>query len=57
MLPKDPIMLRSVVNTALRDRGISLEEFCLEEDIDPKELINRLESAGIEYDDENRRFL
>ena len=56
MLPKDPVILQSVVNTALRDQGISLEEFCREKDIDPKDLTERFESAGMHYDEENRRF-
>ena len=56
MLPKDPVILQSVVNTALRDRGIDLDEFCRSEDVKTEELILRLESAGLHYDEENRRF-
>ena len=56
MLPKDPVILQSVINTALRDRGIDLTEFCRTEDIDPEELKTRMQSAGMHYDEENRRF-
>ncbi len=42
MLPKDPVILLSYVNTRLRDGCTSLEDFCLEEDADPVTLTERL---------------
>ena len=39
-LPKDPVMLLSVVNTNLRDFNSNLDEFCKAKDADKQELIN-----------------
>lgn len=55
-LPKDPIMLLSVVNMKLRDFYSSLEEMCEDMDIRPDEIVNILASAGFEYDREQNRF-
>lgn len=55
-LPKDPIMLLSVVNMKLRDFYSSLEEMCEDMDIKPDEIANILGSAGFEYDREQNRF-
>lgn len=55
-LPKDPIMLLSVVNMKLRDFYSSLEEMCEDMDIKPDEIVNILGSAGFEYDREQNRF-
>ena len=38
MLPKDPIILLSVVNTRLRDLYSNLQELCAAEDADPEEV-------------------
>ena len=57
MMPKDPVMLLSYVNTQLRDNYPSLEEFCAAEDAD-KELISRkLESIDYRYDRKSNRFI
>lgn len=48
MLPKDPFMLLSVVNTKLRDDYSSLAELCAAEGIDEADLKQRL-AAGFEY--------
>lgn len=55
-LPKDPIMLLSVVNMKLRDFYSSLEEMCEDMDIRLDEIVNILGSAGFEYDREQNRF-
>ena len=55
-LPKDPIMLLSVVNLKLRDFYSSLEEMCEDMDIRLDEIVNILGSAGFEYDREQNRF-
>lgn len=56
MLPKDPVILLSYVNTRLRDGCTSLEEFCLEEDADPVMLTERLAEIGCHYDEQNHQF-
>lgn len=56
MLPNDPIMLMSVINTKLRDIYPSLERLCEDMDISEKELTKKLEAAGFKYDAEQNRF-
>ena len=55
-LPKDPIILFSVVNTALRDRFQSLEDFAEAYEADPEELRETLGKAGYVYDSQSNRF-
>ena len=57
MLPQDPMILLSVVNTRLRDGFPSLEELCSAEDISPEELQGRLAAAGFHYDRAQNRFI
>ena len=52
-LPKDPIMLYSVINTKLRDFYSSLEALC--EDMNT--LKEKLSSAGFEYNKERNQFI
>ena len=49
-LPKDPVMLLSVVNTNLRDFYSGLEEFCKAKDVSKDELTQKLAVIGYEYD-------
>ena len=55
-IPKDPYMLYSYINTMLRDKFGSLEEFCNVNDEDPAEIIEKLKAAGFEYDAELNQF-
>lgn len=55
-LPKDPIMLLSVINMKLRDFYPSLDDLCNDLDIDKAELEAKLASAGFEYMPENNSF-
>lgn len=57
MLPRDPYILLSFVNTRLRDEYPSLDELCAALDVDREELVTRLKDAGFVYDEENRRFV
>lgn len=56
MLPKDPVMLLSVVNTKLRDLYGSLDDLCEDMDADRKEIEERLEAAGYHYDSKSNQF-
>lgn len=56
-LPKDPMMLYSVVNTKLRDYYPSLEVLCEDMEISQKELEESLASAGFEYDKKLNKFI
>ena len=50
MLPQDPIILLSYVNTQLRDRDASLAAFCDRENADEADLRARLQEVGYIYD-------
>lgn len=56
MLPKEPSMLLSVINTKLRDEYDSLEELCDGLDEDIEEITQILEKAGYRYDKTANRF-
>ena len=49
-LPKDPMILLSVVNTKLRDFYADLDTLCQEMQIEKKELTEKLASIDYEYD-------
>ena len=52
-LPKDPMMLFSVINMKLRDCYSSLDELCEDMDVDKEELVSQLKAAGFEYSAEH----
>lgn len=56
MLPQDPNILLSVVNTKLRDEYGSLEALCGGLDADQAELTERLAALGYAYDAETNQF-
>ena len=56
-LPKDPVMLLSVVNTNLRDYYSSLDDFCHAKDADKEEIIKVLEKINYKYDSERNQFV
>ena len=49
-LPKDPMMLLSVINTKLRDYYKSLDLLCEDLQVDSDEIKKRLKTIGYEYD-------
>ena len=57
MLPHDPVMLLSYVNTQLRDRDASLDELCDREDADKQALCAALAEIGYEYNAEQNQFV
>lgn len=56
MLPQDPFILFSTLNTWLRDEYASLEELCKDRGLDEKMLREKLLTAGFTYDPETNRF-
>ena len=56
MLPQDPVILMSVLNTKLRDQYDSLEALCDDLELNRDELTGRLHEAGIDYDPERNQF-
>ena len=57
MLPKDPVILLSFVNTKLRDEFESLEELCAALDADRQTLCDTLAVLDYHYDSAANRFL
>ena len=57
MLPNDPVMLLSVVNTKLRDEYPSLSELCLALAADSAEIETKLAALGYTYDESANRFV
>ena len=55
-LPKDPVMLLSVVNTKLRDFYPNLEELAAAEDITVEEIVNKLKMINYVYDENRNQF-
>ncbi len=55
-LPKDPMILYSLLNVKLRDFYYNLESLCEDMDIDKKELEERLFLAGFRYNEEMNRI-
>lgn len=56
MIPNDPMILLSWVNTQLRDRYLSLSDLCEDLDTNEAELTAKLTELGFQYDPEQNRF-
>ena len=57
MLPQDPYILLSFVNTKLRDEYPSLSEFCAALDADEREITAALAALDYRYDPDQNRFV
>ena len=55
-LPKDPMMLFSVINMRLRDIYPSLDALCDDLHVDKNEIVDKLKAAGFEYNAEQNKF-
>ena len=55
-LPKDPVMLLSVVNTKLRDFYPNLEELAAAEGATTDEIIEKLNTINYTYNRERNQF-
>ena len=55
-LPKDPLLLMSVVNTKLRDYYASLDALCEDLNEDRAELEAKLTEIGYSYDQQRNQF-
>ena len=56
-LPKDPILLLSVVNMKLRDFYSSLDALCDDLDEDKNEITAKLSAAGYAYNEDINQFV
>ena len=57
MLPKDPYILLSFVNTKLRDEFDTLEDLCAAFDVEPQAVSNTLEGVDYRYDPAYHQFI
>ena len=55
-LPKDSMMLLSVINTKLRDCYNNLDELCEDYNVEKVEIINKLAEIDYIYDDKLKKF-
>jgi len=56
MIPQNPVMLLSFVNTKLRDEFDTLEAFCDAFDVSQEDIINKLASIDYHYNKELNQF-
>ena len=56
-LPKDPVMLLSLINTKLRDFNSSLDDFCKENNLNEDEIKKKLEMIDYHYNEEHNQFV
>ena len=56
-LPRDQVMLLSVVNTKLRDYYSTLDVLCEDMQVDKQELIGKLEMIDYTYDAGSNQFV
>ena len=57
MLPEDPVMLLSYVNTQLRDHYSSLEDLCQSLGADRQTLTEKLKNIDYQYDEDRNQFI
>lgn len=57
MIPNDPFMLLSYINTQLRDKYSSLDELCDDMDVSAEDIISKLDNAGYVYDKNANKIL
>ncbi|MDY3918572.1 MAG: DUF4250 domain-containing protein [Candidatus Limivivens sp.] len=57
MIPKDPFILLSYVNTQLRDHYSSLEKMCIGLGIDQHELVEKLAMVDYTYEEKTNQFV
>ena len=57
MIPNDPMILLSFVNTKLRDEYSSLDAMCDDMQLNRQELEEKIGSVDYEYNRELNRFL
>ena len=56
-LPKDPMLLLSVVNTKLRDYYHNLDALCDDMNVEKEEIVNTLKTSDYEYVENRHQFV
>ncbi len=57
MIPKDPMILLSYVNTQLRDYYESLEALCTCRGLNRQNLLEKMDSIDYHYDEKINQFI
>ena len=57
MIPNDPVMLLSYVNTQLRDYYSSLDALCEDKGIGKEELVEKMKSIEYVYEVDRNQFV
>lgn len=57
MIPQDPVMLLSYVNTKLRDECKSLDDFCEKYEVDKAMLTSKLNLIDYHYNTVTNQFV
>lgn len=57
MLPNDPMILLSYINTKLRDYYPNLDALCNDLDVEKALIIKKLKTVDYEYSEELNRFV
>lgn len=56
MIPKDPVLLLSYINTRLRDQYVNLDALCDDLNIDKANLQETLSVIDYQYDETQNQF-
>lgn len=56
MIPQNPVIMLSFINTKLRDEFDSLESLCDFFDVSQEEIITKLASIDYHYDEKQNQF-
>ena len=56
MLPEDPVMLVSYINTKLRDEYSTLDQLCLSEGVSKEDIEDKLSKIDFHYDISTNSF-
>ncbi len=56
MIPSDPIILLSYMNTQLRDKYKSFDDFCYDNEVDEEKLLQTLYEIGYYYNEQQNQF-
>jgi hypothetical protein len=57
MLPQDPVILLSFLNTKLRDEYPSLDDLCAALDADKQAITEKLAAIQYQYDPDRNQFV
>jgi len=57
MIPSDPVILLSYINTQLRDNYSSLDDLCSSLDADKEAITQKLEMINYFYDEKQNQFV